>query len=102
MKNNSVEGNLKLSVVIIDKQDYAYALIYLTGHIGIITIGQHPSTVREYYKNVFVKPENKESSLVLAWRENEGEANVFGKPNEQRQSLLGLCHGEKRSVFIQT
>ena len=21
--------------------------------------------------------------------------NVFGKPNEQRPSLLGLCHGEK-------
>ena len=28
--------------------------------------------------------------------------NVFGKPNEQRPSLLGLCHGEKTSVFIRT
>ena len=28
--------------------------------------------------------------------------NVFDKPNEQRPSLLGLCHGEKTSVFIRT
>ena len=34
----------------------------------------------------------------MAWRENEGEVNVFGKPDEQRPSLLGLCHGEKTKV----
>jgi hypothetical protein len=25
--------------------------------------------------------------------------NIFVKPNEQRTSLLGLCHGEKMSNF---
>ena len=28
--------------------------------------------------------------------------NVFDKPDEQRLSLLRLCHGEKTSVFILT
>ena len=28
--------------------------------------------------------------------------NVFDKPDEQRLSLLRLCHGEKTSVFIRT
>ena len=34
----------------------------------------------------------------MPWRENEGEANVFVKPDEQRLSLLRLCHGEKMKV----
>ena len=38
---------------------------------------------------------NAELARALPWRENEGEVNVFGKPDEQRPSLLGLCHGEK-------
>ena len=42
-----------------------------------------------------VSQKTKESLLALAWRENEGEVNVFDKPDEQRPSLLGLCHGEK-------
>ena len=31
----------------------------------------------------------------MPWRVNEGAANVFVKPDEQRPSLLGLCHGEE-------
>ena len=38
---------------------------------------------------------NAELARALPWRENEGEVNAFGKPDEQRPSLLGLCHGEK-------
>ena len=38
---------------------------------------------------------NAELARALPWRENEGEVNVFGKPDEQRPSLLGLCNGEK-------
>ena len=35
------------------------------------------------------------SLLALPCRENEGEVNVFDKPDEQRPSLLVHCHGEK-------
>ena len=43
-----------------------------------------------------VSQKTKESSLALAWREKVCiYTNRFGKPNEQRPSLLGLCHGEK-------
>ena len=44
----------------------------------------------------------KESLLTLAWWENVWiYSNVFVKPNEQRPSLLGLCHGEKMSDELQ-
>ena len=33
---------------------------------------------------------------ALPWRENEGEANVFDKPNEQRQACLGFAMARKR------
>ena len=32
---------------------------------------------------------------TMPWRGNEGKASVFDKPDEQRLSLLGLCHGEE-------
>ena len=38
---------------------------------------------------------NAELARALPWRENEGEVNAFGKPDEPRPSFLGLCHGEK-------
>ena len=73
--------------------------------------------------NVFVKPEDqrelarfglgektkakstfslsqktKESSLALAWRENEGKANVFVKPEDQRElARFGLARKRRQS-----
>ena len=43
--------------------------------------------------------------IVVVMKKPMGEyghyLNVFVKPNEQRPSLLGLCHGEKMSDEIQ-
>ncbi|MCI7764684.1 MAG: hypothetical protein MSK46_09840, partial [Bacteroidales bacterium] len=45
-----------------------------------------------------VSQKAKESSLALAWRENEGEANVFGKPEGQRElARFGLARKRRRS-----
>ena len=49
--------------------------------------------------NVFVKPEDqRESSLALAWRENEGKVNVFVKPEDQREhARFGLARKPRQS-----
>ena len=47
--------------------------------------------------NDFVKPDEQSSCLLesSAMARKRTFKNVLVKPNEQRPSLLGLCHGEK-------
>ena len=43
----------------------------------------------------------KESSLALAWRENEGKVNVFVKPEDQRElARFGLARNEGKANVI--
>ena len=48
------------------------------------------------YSTKLIVTEEGEAKLAWAmpWRGNEGKASVSVKPDEQRLSLLRLCHGE--------
>ena len=49
-----------------------------------------------------ISQKTKESLLALAWRENEGEANVFVKPEDQRElARFGLARKRTfKNVFV--